>query len=438
MPPAASPIVSPLNAPLLKPSQERLLLFVLASIQFTNIVDFMVMMPLGPQLTRTFAISDARFGALVSAYTLAAGAAGLAASLVIDRFERKRLVLILYAGFALSTLACGLATSYGALMAARITAGAFGGVLGAMVQTIIGDVIPFERRGRAMGVVMGAFSLSTVAGVPGSLWLAEHLGWHWPFIAIAAGSAIVAVLAWRVMPVYRQAPMELSPLGALKATVSEPNHWRAVILSALLMGSSFAIIPYITIYSVSTVGIATADIPLVYLAGGVATFFTARLFGSLTDRWGKVPTFRLVVLSAAVPMLVLTHLGTTPLPIYLVVSTAFFILASGRMVPGMAIVTSAAQPRLRGTFMSLQGCVQSAAMGVASIVGGLLISRADDGRVLGYGRAGWLALAFSLIAVWLVSRVRLHETGRGSAPLATPAVPPRQGSDAASDGRSAP
>ena len=198
-PPPKASVTAPAPSP--APLNERALLLTLAGMQFTHIVDFMVMMPLGPQLTRLMAITDAQFGLLVSAYTLAAGASGLLASLYVDRFERKRLLLWLYAGFILATLACGLAPGYGSLMAARVTAGLFGGVLGALVQTIVGDVVPFERRGHAMGVVMGSFSLATVAGVPLSLFIAAHLGWHASFIAIAAASVVLGGVGLKVLPV---------------------------------------------------------------------------------------------------------------------------------------------------------------------------------------------------------------------------------------------
>lgn len=400
-----------MTSPTLTARHERWLLLSLAGVQFTHIVDFMIMMPLGPQFTRLFGISDAQFGMLVSAYTLAAGASGLLASSYIDRFERKRLLLWLYAGFALATLACGLAPGYGALMAARITAGLFGGVLGALVQTMVGDAIPFERRGRAMGVVMSAFSMSTVAGVPASLWLAEALGWHAPFIAIAALSVVLWLAAWRSLPVL-DGHLHARPAGAawtgILQVLRDPNHWRAFALSSLTMVAGFVVIPYLTIYSTANVGIRTDQIPILYLCGGVATLFTARLWGHLTDRWGKVRTFRLVAVCSMAPILVTTHLPVVPLPVLLGVTTAFFVFVSGRMVPGMAIVTSAAQPQWRGTFMSLNASLQSAAMGLAALVGGLLIHRTPEGLVAGYGWAGWVAVATTLLMLPLAGRVRMY------------------------------
>jgi predicted MFS family arabinose efflux permease len=395
----------------MSPARERWVLLTLAAINFTHIVDFMVVMPLGPQLTALFAISDAQFGLLVSAYTLAAGASGLLATSFIDRFDRKPLLLWLYAGFALATLACGLAPTYAALLAARIAAGLFGGVMGALVQTIVGDVTPFERRGRAMGVVMAAFSLATVAGVPASLWLAAALGWHAPFIAIAVASLIVGIGALRLLPRlagHLAQARSASPLANLNEVLRDANHWRALLLTILVMSAGFSIIPYITIYATTNLGIAIGDVPLIYLVGGVATFFTARAFGVLTDRWGKVRSFRAIALAATVPMLLLTHMPAAPLAAYIVVTTLFFVLVSGRMVPSMAIITSAALPHLRGTFMSLNSSMQSLAMGLASMVGGLLIHRNAAGQMTGYAACGWLGLGLSVLAVVWVSRVHMH------------------------------
>lgn len=402
------------------PARERLLLWMLASVQFTHIVDFMVMMPLGPRFTEAFSISDAQFGLLVSAYTLAAGASGLAASLFIDRYDRKRALLVLYGAFALATLACGLAPSYPAMLSARVAAGLFGGIIGALVQTIVADAVPYERRGRAMGIVMSAFSLATVAGVPASLWLASLFDWHAPFIALAIVSALILAGVSSSLPTMRAhlaAPGQHRSAHTLMQVLQQPQHWRAFALSALVLAGSFSIIPYITIYLTSNVGLTLQQVPLIYLVGGVATFFSARLWGWMADRYGKVFTFRCVAILAVLPMLALTHLPPGPVLLTLTVTSAFFVFVSGRMVPAMAIIASTAQPQWRGSFMSLNGAVQSAAMGVASFVGGLLISRDAAGRVLGYGYAGWLSVVCTALALVAVSKLHQH---------APPAVAPAQ------------
>lgn len=399
------------------PRRELWLLLTLAGVQFTHILDFMIMMPLGPQFTRLFSISDAQFGMLVSAYTLSAGVSGLLASTYIDRFGRKRLLLVLYALFGLATLACGLAPTYLTLMVARILAGAFGGVLSALSQTIVADVVPFERRGRAMGIVMTSFSVSTVAGVPLGLMLAERGGWHLPFIAIAIMVGVLALVAARVLPAmnaHLHASSGRSVMEGIAQVLSDANHRWAFLFSALLMFTGFTVIPYITIYMQANAGVRPDQVPLVYLCGGVVTLFTARLWGGLADRWGKVNTFRFLALVGAVPLLSVTLVPKVPLWVVLVVCTCMFAFVSGRMIPGMAIVTSAAQPALRGTFMTLNASVQSASMGVASFVGGLLISRDAQGLVQNYWVAALVGIAASMLSIVAVGRLHMHGAAPGS------------------------
>ena len=389
--------------------RELWLLITLAGIQFTHIVDFMVMMPLGPQFTKLFAISDAQFGLLVSAYTFAAGASGLLSSLYIDRFGRKKLLLALYVLFALATLSCSLAPTYEALLLARVAAGTFGGVLSSLSQTILGDVVPFERRGRAMGIVMSSFSAATVAGVPLSLFLAAHVSWHAPFVAIAAVCGVLAVFAWRTLPpltdhLQRERP---SAIKGIVAVVSDTKHLWAFAFSALLMFAGFTVIPYLTIYYTSNAGLTAEQLPYIYLCGGAATLVTARLIGKWTDQVGKVTMFRRMAAVTAVAMLVITQTAVLPLWGILIGTTVFFICMNGRMIPGMAIITSSCKPELRGTFMALNSAVQSAAMGVAAFVGGLIVSRDAQGLIQNYGGNAALGIFASIVGIWLVGKLTL-------------------------------
>lgn len=404
------------TAAVLPPRRELWLLLTLAGIQFTHILDFMIMMPLGPQLTRLFGISDAQFGLLVSAYTLSAGVSGLLAATYIDRFGRKRLLMVLYVLFGLATLACGVAPTYGALMVARILSGMFGGVLSAVGQTIIADVIPYERRGRAMGIVMTSFSVSTVAGVPLGLVVAERWGWNMPFIAIALLCGVLTMVAARVLPAmtaHVHGASQHTVMGGIAQVLADANHRRAFLFSALLMSTGFTVIPYITIYLQANVGVQSGQIPWVYLCGGVVTLFTARLFGRMTDRHGKVTTFRWLAVAVAVPLLSVTLLGQVPLWVVLVATTLMFALMSGRMIPGMAILTAAANPALRGTFMTLNAAVQSAAMGLASLAGGMLIQRDAQGLVQNYWMAAVLGIVASLLAWRVVGGLTLHGATQG-------------------------
>lgn len=392
--------------------RELYLLLTLAGIQFAHILDFMIMMPLGPILMTAFGIGTHEFGLLVASYSFSAALSGLLGATFIDRFERKRLLLVMFALFGLATLACGLAPDYVTLLAARGLAGAFGGVMGALVQTIVGDAIPFARRARASGLVATAFSLSTVAGVPLSLWLANHFQWRAPFIFIALLSTVFIVVGFLVLPELHQhlsREKRAHPFAAMFEVLRDANHLKALLYSSLIIFSGFTVIPFITVYAVGNVRIAPQDIPVVYLFGGAATLFTARRIGHWADRRGKVEVYRRLALAAMLPLLVVTHLGAVPLWAWVICTTAFFVLISGRMIPAMTIITSAARPRLRGTFMAINGTVQSLTMGLATTLAGFIITQDSTGQIVGYPWVGYVAVLANLLAILFVSRIVMHD-----------------------------
>ncbi len=395
----------------LTPLRERWLLFTLAGIQFTHILDFMIMMPLGPQLTAVFAISERQFGWLISSYTLSGGVAGLLVAFYIERFDRKKLLLVLYGLFAAATLACGLAGSYEGLLLARIAAGVFGGVLSALTQTIVADVIPFARRGRAVGIVMTSFSLSTVAGVPLGLILASHTSWHTPFIWITVLCVVlmgVAQLAVPSLNAHLQSKTSESAWSRMVQVLADANHQRAFVFSMLMMFTGFTVIPYITIYLQTNQVVQAHDIPLLYLLGGIATLFTAPLFGRLTDSRGKVVMFRLLAAVVLLPLFAITVLPAGATVLALLVSTLFFIFMSGRIIPGMALLSATANPALRGTFMTLNASVQSLSMGLAAFAGGAVLVRDSSGLVQNYWMAALLGGTASVLSIWMAGKLQLR------------------------------
>ena len=405
---------------LLSPKRELWVLLTLAGIQFTHIVDFMVMMPLGPQFTQLFNISDAKFGLLVSAYTFSAGASGLLASFYVDRFSRKKLLLTLYVLFAVATMACGLAQTYDTLMLARIAAGAFGGVLAALAQTIVADVIPFERRGRAMGIVMSSFALASVAGVPIGLFLAAQFNWHTPFFAITGVCVLLAIGAFITLPPLADhlKHQRAAPVASIMEVLRDANHQKAFAFTALMMIAAFTVIPYITIYTTINGGLTMQQVPYVYLLGGAATLFTARWIGKLTDSVGKAKMFKITAVFAMLSIWLVTLSASFGLWGILLVTTTMFIGMNGRMIPGMAVATSAANPKLRGTFMALNSSVQSAAMGLASFVGGLVISRDAQGLVQYFWVNALIGSIATVLGVLLVNKLFLY--GAVSAPSISP------------------
>ena len=399
----------------LTPKRERWLLLTLASIQFTSVLDFMIMMPLGPQLTELFGISAREFGFLVSAYTFSAGLSGLLAATYIDRFGRKRMMLTLYPLFGAAALACSFAPTFAWLLVARVASGFFGGVLMALSQTIVAEVIPFERRGRAMSVVMTSFSVATVAGVPLALFLASHFNWHAPFLAIALMVSVCALGAAKTLPslkghlaAHPSGDSAPNMLANLRLVLVDPNHLRAYAMSASMVFAGFAVIPYIALYLQGNAGFKPEQIPYVYLTGGICTLISARLIGHWSDRAGKAYAFRRLALLMPVPLLAMTLSAGLPMVGVLLVSSVLFVVMSGRMIPGMALIGAAADPRRRGSFMTLNSAVQSLAMGLAALVGGQILGRDGNGHLTHYWMAALLGGGASLLSFVLASKLRLH------------------------------
>ncbi len=389
-------------------SAERSLILILAAVQFTHIMDFMVMMPLGPQLMRVMLISPQQFGLLVSVYTLTAALAALAVAFYTDRFDRRKTLLLLYAGFVISTLLCGIAPDYSSLLAARAVAGAFGGVAGATVHSIIGDTIPEQRRGAATGMIMSAFALSSIIGVPIGLVLAAHYSWRAPFLFLAVVSVLVLVLIWKILPPLRSHLVEgmaHRPLAQMKDVLSGANHLRAFAFMFVLMFAGFSVIPFISPYMVANVGLKETDLPYLYLFGGLATVFSSRYIGQLADRHGKHQIFTVIGLISIAPLLITTNLPPVPVPVAIMASVIFMVFVSGRFVPAMALVNSSVEPRLRGGFMSINSAIQHLGLGAASLLAGSIIGHGADGALTRYWLVGLLAVACTLIAIGLAWRI---------------------------------
>jgi predicted MFS family arabinose efflux permease len=398
-----------------QPPGELAVLLTLAAVQFTHIVDFMILMPLGPQLMRILEIGPRQFSLLVSAYTFAAAASGFVAAFWIDRFDHKRVLLVLYGGFIVATALCGLAPNYPLLLAARIIAGTFGGVIGGLVLAIVADLVPFARRATATGIVATSFSLAAVAGVPAGLWIAAHSTWRTPFLALAAASIVVAIATSRILPPlssHLAHAVRRRPVAQLRAIFGEPNHLRTFAFTVVLMFAGFTVIPFIAPYNVANVGLAEIDLPIMYLAGGLATLVTSPIIGRLADRYGKKRVFGIIGVMSIAPILITTHLEPVSLSVVVACAVLFFVLVTGRFGPGMALISGSAEPQLRGSFMSFNASIQQLGAGLAALTAGLIIGRAPDGTLTHYGVVGWIAAACTVLAIWLASRIRIVDDGR--------------------------
>ncbi len=390
---------------------EKALLWTLAAINFIHIVDFMILMPLGPQLMRIFDLGPAEFSLLVSSYTFSAGASSFFGAFFLDRFDRKQILIWVYIGFTIGTLACAISPNYGVLLAARVVSGLFGGLTSALILAIIGDVIPDERRGRAMGLVMAAFSFASVMGVPIGLFLASISNWHTPFFILAALAMASFVMIFKFIPPIRDhLGKELKrphPLLVISRVTSNSNQMRAIALSVMMMFGQFMIIPFLSPYNVANVGFTELQLTYIYIAGGAFTIFTSPWVGKLSDRHGKLKVFTVFMLLNLIPIGIVTHLGITPIPLVLVVTTMFFVTSNGRYVPAAAIITGTAKPENRGSFLSFNSAVQQLAAGLASLIAGLIIGENELGQLTNFNLVGYLAIFFSVLCIPLARRVKV-------------------------------
>jgi multidrug resistance protein len=390
---------------------ERRLLLLLAAVQFTHIMDFMIMMPLGPQLMRELGISPQQFGGLISSFAITAGVVGLAVAPFTDRFDRRKLLLFCYAGFTLGTLACGFSNNASTLLVARAVCGAFGGVSGATIMAIVADVVPPERRARGMGIIMTAFSVAAALGVPFGLKIAQWWKWEAPFLVVASVAAVVWVGLFRILPPVRghlTGEKHTSGKDFLEL-IRNGNAWKGLALMVAMIFGHFTIIPYLSPYLVGNVKLPEHSLFLVYLTGGVVTIFTGPLIGRLADRHGRFRVYVFLIAGACTVIRLLTSSG--PLPVWqtLLLAAFFFTFASGRFVPGQAVISMAVPSARRGAYMSLVACSRDLTSGLTAYVGGLIVAPGADGRLLHFERLGWVAIGASLVSLWIFRQVKSAE-----------------------------
>lgn len=403
----------PIPAPEPPVLNEKLLLFILAMVQFTHILDFMIIMPLGSQFMRIFDISPRQFSLIVSAYAGSAFVMGLFSAMFIDRFGRKQALFFTYIGFTIGTIACAMAPGYYFFLAARSITGAFGGILGALVLSIIGDTIPLKRRASAMGTVMTAFSVASVLGVPAGIYLAAEFSWRAPFLAVGGMAVALAFGIFFFMPPLRahleSGLVQRNPFRVMGNIFGDANQRLALLFTVILMLGHFTIIPFIAPYMQLNIGFSDYQVTYIYFIGGMLTVFLLPFFGRLADRHGHAKVFTVSSLFALFSIFAITNLPAVSIVLALCATSSFFVVASGRNVPAMTMVTSVVQPESRGSFMSVRSSVQEMALALSSLVAGLIITENGDGSLGNYQYVGYIAIVMSLVAVALAWRLKLAD-----------------------------
>lgn len=389
--------------------KESLYILILSAIQIAHILDFVIMMPLGPRFMRVFQINPTEFSSLVSAYTFSAGLVGFFGALYADHFDRKKFLLFNFTGFIVGTFMCAIAPNFAALLIARIVAGAFGGVLNACVLSMVADLIPFERRGAAMGVVMSSFSIASVLGVPLGLYMTQLFDWHAAFYLIVVIGVIFWIMSYFILPSVqvRKTQMGIKEnLKNFKSILVQKDYLQSFTLTSVLGFGIFMIVPFISTYMVGNVGLTEAQLPFIYLAGGTCTIISARIIGKSCDKVGSYKVFRMVAILSILPIFFLTNLPQVPLALALVSSSFFMMTGSGRFIPAMTIVSAVVKPQDRGTFMSLENAARQLSSGLASQMAGLIIGAGAAGALTNYNIVGYIGIATSLIAIYIAFKIK--------------------------------
>ncbi len=395
------------------------MLLILAAAMFTHIMDFMIMMPLGPQLIRIFNISPQQFSLLVASYSVSAGITGFISAFLIDRYDRKKSLLLVYTGFAVGTLACAFAPSYSVLLITRSMAGAFGGVLGALILAMVSDAIPLERRAKSIGIIMVSFSVASVFGVPFGLFIASKSSWHAPFFFLGILALIIDLMIVFFIPRFishlTSGHKKKNPYEVLQAIFGNPNTLFGLSFSAVLMLGHFTIIPFLAPYMVGNVGFTESELAYIYLVGGGLTMFSSPWVGKMADKHGRLKIFTIFGSLAILPILMMTNLPPVPLWQALIVTGIFFIFSNGRMVPSTTMETSIIRPEDRGSYMSIRSAVQQLTSGLAAFIAGLIITEKPSAfgteakALVNYEYVGLIAVAFSLAALWIARQLTVEK-----------------------------
>lgn len=381
----------------------------LALLQFTVVLDFMILSPLGDILMKSLGLSTGRFGAVVSAYAISAGIAGILAAGYADRFDRKKFLLFFYSGFVLGTLLCGLADSYYSLLFARIITGLFGGVISATGMAIITDLFKLEQRGRVLGFVQMAFAASQILGIPIGLWLADRFSWNASFFMIVGLAILIGLGAlWKLKPIRAHLLLQSDKraLEHLWHVLGKKEYRIGYIAVSILSMGGFMIMPFTSAFIVNNVGIPQSSLPLIFFFTGLSTIFIMPLVGRLSDRFNKMLLFTAGSVIASVMIVIYTNLGVAPIWQVVLINMVLFMGIMSRVVPASTLNSAVPQMADRGAYMSINGSLQQMAGGVAAMFAGLIVHQEHEQAPLEhFDILGYIMLGFMAWCVYLVYRV---------------------------------
>ncbi len=353
-------------------------------------------------------ITTNQFALVVSVYAISAAISGLSSALFADKFDRKKLLVFFYSGFTLGTLLCAFANDYTFLMVARIVTGIFGGVMSSVSYAIITDLFPIDKRGSVMGFVQTAFAASQVLGIPIGLYLAEKFDWHVPFFSIVGFSiAIIAILILKMKPITAHISENKGRkvFEQMKEIFLNSRYIVGFTATVLLSTGGYMMMPFGAEFANKNLGISLKELPLMYIVTGVFSIVVGPILGKLSDRVGKFNIFLFGTTLTIIFVGIYTNLGITPLWIAVVLNVILFVGINARIISSSAMITAVPASKDRGAYMSINSSVQSLSGAIASLIAGLVVVQASNGRLLNYPLLGIVVIVTMVISIFLMRRV---------------------------------
>ena len=351
IPAVSNPSPSIINQPPGFTPYQKFAIGLLALIQFTIVLDFMIISPLVDLLMKSLSLSPVQFGSVVSAYAISAGVSGIFTAGFADKYDRKKLLLFFYVGFVIGTIFCGLASSYFMLLLARVVTGIFGGVVGSILMAIITDIFAFNQRGRVLGYVQMAFAGSQILGIPVGILLANAWGWHSTFFMVAGLAFLVAIaIMLRLKPLTGHLTIQLDkhPIQHLLHTIQRKEYRMGFLTIAMMSMGGFMIMPFTSAFLVNNVNMTQEQLPLIFFCTGFSSMLIMPVLGKLSDRVDKLKIFTTGSVVAAILILIYTNLPPVSLWLVIMINMILFMGLLGRFVPATALNSGIPDARDRG------------------------------------------------------------------------------------------
>lgn len=390
---------------------EYQIVILLAFVSFLCTTDSMLLMPLGEIIMRTYKISPQLSTLVISVYSLFAGISGFLSASIMDKFDRKKLLIGTFIGFSIGTLLCGFAYDYSLLVFYRGITGIFGGIVGGVGVSIISDLIPYERRSTAMSIMSLSFAVAAITGVPLGIHLANTYNLQMPFLILAFISfiTIIPIILWlpKIDAHLKDHHVIENPFKAAINILRDNNQVLALLMAFFIVFSHFVVLQFIVPYMETNVGFDKKLVPIMYAIGGVCAILTAPFIGKISDRIGNLKSFVILMVLSFIPIIMTTHIHRTSIPLAIFICALFFILAAGRMIPAYTIMSGATLPEKRGAFMSMRSACLELGTGVASVVSGFIVKQGIDGKYIHFNYVGYLSVAVGLLSIYLASKVKI-------------------------------